>query len=468
MVAGGDPADAGARGPRPVREPVLLVLQLLGAAVAGFLLLIVAGRHNVRFDFTPEQTHTLAPPTREVAARVDRDVTITAFYSGQEPARRREMTDLLRLYADASPRLRVRILDLDRSPGLAKQLGVTKYNTGVIADGERRIPLGIVDEEEITGALIQLVEPVARPVYFTSGHGESDPFDVRERGGYSRIAKALESERYDVRPLAGIGITGVPADAGLVVVAGARADFAPAEVDALRRYVASGGSVILLLDPGTPAVLAAFLREYGMTLGDDLVVDERNALLGTDSLMPRVPYLNQAVFPRAPELPAVLAEAQSVALAEEPPTGMSAAYLASSSEESWAAVDRGRLAGETPTFNRDRDRRGPVPVAALARLAGPAGPGTGGAVVVVGDSDFASNLYLGVLGNRDLFLAIVGLLARRELHGTLRPARPGGALSPISLSTRQARLLFWGTVVMPPALAAVAGIVGAIRRRRFR
>ena len=45
-------------------------------------------------------------------------------------------------------------------------------------------------------------------------------------------------------------------------------------------------------------------------------------------------------------------------------------------------------------------------------------------LVVVGDSDFASNAYLGVAGNRDLFLNIVNWLAQQENLIAIRPRDP--------------------------------------------
>lgn len=445
-------------------QSLLFVLQMLGAATGGALLLVIASTHNVRWDLTPERSASLTAATRAVIERLEQDVTITVFYDSQALAARREMADLLGRYQLASPRVHTRLRDLDRSPGLAKQLGVSRYNTGVVA-GHRRIPLGLVDEEEITGALLRLVDPLERVVYFTVGHGEHDPSDAHERRGYSQVARTLEGEHYVVRRLESLGTSGVPGDAAVVVVGGPRRGFAPAELAALRRYVAGGGAAIFLLDPGTPAELAAFLEEYGLHVSDDVVVDERNSLLGTDSLMPRIPYFNQSVFPDPPQLPAILVEAQSVALRDEPPD-IERTYLGSAAEESWADSDRGSLGGDTPRFQRGEDHAGPIPVAALARPAHAVEQGRSGDVVVIGDADFVTNLYLGLVGNRDFFLATVDLLTRRELHGVLRPLPPGGSLSTVTLTARQGTVVFWTTVVAPPALVIAVGVLAALRRRR--
>ena len=105
------------------------------------------------------------------------------------------------------------------------------------------------------------------------------------------------------------------------------------------------------------------------------------------------------------------------------------------------------------------------PVAAVARVEGP--EGRTGRVVVIGDADVATNLYLNLLGNRDLLLAAAGLAGRREVFGGSRPAAlPGGTFSPLTLTAHEARHIFW-TAVVAPALALAAVALVMARRRRY-
>ena len=130
-----------------------------------------------------------------------------------------------------------------------------------------------------------------------------------------------------------------------------------------------------------------------------------------------------------------------------------------------ARVDRRSLGGGRVTFAPDRDRHGPLPVAALARTQGT--DERQGVVVVIGDADFVTNLHLNVLGNRDLLLATAELIARADPLAAARPpGPPGGTFSPLTLTAREARLVFWGVVVAPSALLAAVALAAA-RRRRF-
>jgi hypothetical protein len=369
------------------------------------------------------------------------------------------MADLLALYQEAQPRVRVRLLDLDRSPGVAKRLGVSAYNTAVVEAGARREPVRLVTEEDVTAALLAVAGTPPVITYFVVGHGEHDPRDRDERRGASEVARALATEGFQVRALE--GGARLPDDAGLVVLAGPTRDLRPAEVEALARHLAAGGHLLVLTDPGTPASVAAFLARYGLEPAGDLVVDERARLFGTDGLSARVAYVNQGLVPEPPEVQAMLPEAQSVRLVDV--AGIRADYLATTAETTWADVDRRTADAGASAFRPGTDRRGPLPVAALARVA--AGERGEGRLAVVGDADFVTNLYVGVLGNRDLFLTLAGLVARADPVAAARPvAAGGGVFSPLTLTAREARGIFWGGVVAPTTLLAATAF--ALARRR--
>ncbi len=435
------------------RPGVLLAVQLVLAAAILASLVALATRHPRRVDLTPDRRFTLSAHTRDVLRRIGGDVRIVAFTSSQSATSRQDAATLLGLYRDAAPGLEVRVLDLDRSPGFAQRLGVDAYDTAVVEAGERRARVDVLDEESVTAALLAVAGTPPVATYFLVGHGEHDPRDTDSRAGASEAARALATEGFRVGVLE--GAAAIPADAGLVVVAGPSRDLTGAEVDALGTWVARGGRALVLADPGAPPSVGELLRRFGVELGGDLVVDDRARLVGADGRSARVAYVNQSVVRDTPAVQALLPVAQSLRLIDAP--GVRADYLATTSETTWADVDR-RPEGD---FRPGIDRRGPLPVAALARV------GEAGRVVAVGDADFASNLHFGVLGNKDLLVTVAEVAARGEASGAARtPARPAGTFSPLALTAREARLVFWSVVVAPGvACAAMAALLA--RRRRW-
>jgi hypothetical protein len=434
------------------------------ALVVGILacVLLVAQRHPWRLDLTPERRFTPSPHTREVLDRLTTDVAITAFYSSQDTGMKQDLTDLLALYSDTSPRVQTHLLDLDRSPGAAERLGAHAYNVAVVEVGERRERVDLVNEENLTSTILRTAGTPPVPTDFVLGHGECDPSDDEKRGGVGTAAEALAADGFDVRTVEGAAT--LPSDAALVILAGPTRDLADAEVAALEAHVRHGGSLVVLADPPTPRTVAALVRTFGIELGDDVVVDEQGRLLGTDGLAARIAFLNQTLVPQAPEANAILPIAQSLRLVDAP--GVRTDYLAVTPESTWADVDRRVLAGKgETTFRPERDRRGPLPVAALARV--DAGGGREGRVVVVGDTDFATNLHVGVLGNRDFVLAVAELATRADAYTASRPpARSLSTFSSLALTAREARTVLWTASFLPALACAAVSLLVALRRRR--
>lgn len=448
-----------------MRHPLLhtVVQTVLVAAILGCLVLVVA-RQSWRLDLTPERRFTLSPHTHEVLDRLHAPVDVTIFFSSQEGEIRREMADLAGLYTDASPSVRVRLLDLDRSPGEAERLGVSNYNVAVIESrgdgGTRRERVDLVNEDAMTAALLKVAGVPSTIAYFVQGHGERNPNDEDERRGAGDAAAALVADGFVVRTLT--GAAHIPADAGLVVLAGPTRDFSTAEVDALDAWVRHGGRLLVLTDPGTPASLVELLGRFGVEPGADIVVDEQARLFGTDGLSARIALLNQAMVPDAPAANALLPLAQSLRLVDRP--GVDGDYLAVTSDATWADVDRRALANEPAVFRPGTDRHGPLPVAVVVDVAAP--EGRQGRVAVVGDADFVGNLHFNLVGNRDLLVMIAELVARDDaLTAARRPGPSRGTFSALALTQRDSRIVFWSAVVLPGTLLALAALVAARRRR---
>lgn len=439
------------------RPLTLLALQTL--AVLGILACVgvLAARFPARLDLTPDRRFTLSPHTLEVVERLHDDVRITLFYSSQQSDLRQDMGELLGLYDTASPRIDVHMLDLDRSPGAAEQLDVSSYNVAVVEAGGRREYVHLLNEDALTAALLRVAGMPAQTAYFVQGHGELDPTDDSDRSGATLAARALAADGFVVQRLPGAAT--IPPDASLVVLAGPTRELSDAEVDGLTSWVRGGGRLLVLVDPEAPVSVSTLLARFGIELGADVIVDEASRLYGTDGLSAGVAYMNQAIVAEPSAAQAMLPVAQSVRLVET--DGVAVDYLAMTGEATWADVDRRDTADGPQAFREGRDRRGPLPVGALARV------GSGeheGRVVVVGDADFASNVYLSMLGNRDLLVTAAELAAREEVLAAARPpTSPRGTLSPLQLTQAQSRIVFWGTVIAPAFLLAAAAVI--VRRR---
>jgi ABC-type uncharacterized transport system involved in gliding motility auxiliary subunit len=455
-----------------VRQTLLLVLQVVLAAVLFGLVLVLAERHNQRFDLTPTQSFVLSAESRQVAQGVQVPIRITIFYNSQEPGQRQQTEDLFQLFADASPNITYRLLDLDRSPALAKKYNIGSFNTGVMETDTEVRELKAADEEEITKGLLELTRREQRALCFLTGHGEHSPQDSGDRTGYSEVAKGLEKENFAIHSLDALPADGVPKDCTAVVIPGPSRDLMTGEADLLGRYLDGGGRILLMIDPEGPASVVGFLAHYGVRAGDDIVVDERNRFYGADSFMPRVPIFDEGTFRKNLDTAAVFSLARTVSPTGEEDHDISVALVALSSPDSWARIGGGLVPDGKVQFRREVDKPGPLPVAVMVTDARgvttrDGAAGRSGRMLVFGDSDFASNLYLNLLGNKDLFMSSIGVLAEdEELVAMRHKGLPHSSLSPVSLTARQGRLIFWIAVVVEPATFAALGMLITFRRQR--
>ena len=86
-------------------------------------------------------------------------------------------------------------------------------------------------------------------------------------------------------------------------------------------------------------------------------------------------------------------------------------------------------------------------------------------VVLIGDSDFANNVFWGVIGNSDFFLNAIAFLAEDESMITIRPRE--ALRDQIFLSERDGRLVVLICIILLPALSLGTGVAVIARRARL-
>src|SRR2546425_500136 len=237
-------------------------------------------------------------------------------------------------------------------------------------------------------------------------------------------------------------------------------------------------------DPFVRTELEPVIREYGVVLDDDIVIDEASHFWA-DVSAPAVSDYNRHQVTR--DLPLTFFPGvRSLSPTPERVPGTSVTPIVNSSKNSWGQTNRNRV-----EFNKDHDVPGPntlmvlalrrpvTPDSATAISFGPqesrsgvAKRGTKGApavvagrsrIAVVGDSDFATNSFFHIMGNGTLFLNTVNYLAAQENLIGIPPRTHD--LPRVNLTNRQMKGTFFLSVVLIPALLAVVGTAVWWRQR---
>ncbi len=508
--------------PSPVGRPRRALVEGstlgLGVVLATILVAMVnylASRHYARFDWTSSKVFTLSEKSQAVLDRVDRDIDAILFLVPNSPVDSQvfdQVSELLDRYEAANPRIRKRVIDPARDrlevTRLIEDFDIERAHAVVIAAGDDRRVLDGFDfveydysgaslgqppsvkafrgEQLITSAILELIEDEKPKVVFTSGHGEASIEATSEGSDPRALAAAadlLGRDNFALETWSSLGQATVPADSDLVVVAGPTDPFLPPEVETLSSYLDEGGRLLLLLDPMlqpdgalAPTGLESLLASRGLIMGPDLVIDPAQQLpvYGPETIF-TASYGSHPIIEPLVGRPVILSVARSVRRSSSVPAGTEVSELILTSPQAWAETDLSTL----PDVARDEDEAaGSLALGAAIAwpdralpaddvadgLPAPNGDERQTRIVVLGDSDFATDEQLYQGANSELLLGSFNWLIEREALVAIAAREP--QQMKLLLSASEVRTLYLLVLVVLPGAAIVAGIFVHVRRRR--
>jgi ABC-type uncharacterized transport system involved in gliding motility auxiliary subunit len=454
-----------------------------GASAALYSLLVVAllvglsylgVRHHHRWDLTESGAYTISPQSKKVIDSLKDKLVVTAFAEGgQNP----QLETLLDGYRYLSPgQVETRIVDPDKEPSLAEQMKITTVPSVHLQYGKESFVVTQPTEETVTNGIIRVTRSGKKLIYFTEGFGEPSIQNADDPKGFSEVKLALEQENYDVKPLLLPSVEQIPDDASAVVLAGPTRPLTDAAIAALDAYLKRGGHLLALVGPRPDSKadekLAAFLAQWGVKLGNDIVID-REVRLFEGPRLGVVPlsrtYGTHPITQGFKDF-TVFPQTSSVEPAAEGKKGLQATWLVKTSESSWAETDVGDVFAKGLATLDQTDRKGPVSiaVAVTANLkelgANPPEGVTDARLVVFGSSLFANNQQLEQSRlNGDLFLNAVGWLVGQEELVSIRSQSVRASRA--DLTPKQAAQVFYLSVFIIPELLIALGIWVWWRRR---
>ncbi len=469
----------------------LFTAAIVVAAVAVAVLANVAlVLHDGHLDLTREKIYTPSAAATRVVDELDREVSVTYFYHSRDPAGQRSR-DILRVLERRNPRLKLRAVDPDKEPTLARTGGIRIYNAAIIEAEGRRVLVQSTEDAEIALGIQRVLRERVITVCFIEGHGELpiDNFEFHTHlegvashshddassqmiempgHGAGRFRRALEAQGYDVRKLVTALRAHIPQECTVAAYASPRTGFLPAESAALRSYLENGGSALFLFDLGFELEpgLARLIADLGVRFEQEVVIDpllhyqsdpEIVAVTGYDP-HPITRSISLTFFPGVRPLSML-----------SPPGNVRTTPLLTSSRDSYTRpVEPVGSALAMPSLAGARSAQGP-PVAGR-RVLGAAVDGVleGGRrplrVVAIGDGDFASNSFFPYMANSEFLMSTVRWLSRED-RGPVVASRV--AVPPLILFTAtQARVVFALVVLLLPfGVVALGCFVWWWRRR---
>ena len=451
----------------PAARRVLLprLAWALGALALAIAAERLVGRAQLRADLTADARYTLAPATREALAALPGPLTAT-LYVDRGDNRARSTRLLLQTLASAGG-VEVRERDLDESAEDVERYGIESSNTVVLGLGERDEVVKRPTEGSLYEGLRRLVGEHGHVVYVARGEGEGD-IQRSDEAGFTGLAAALQTEGFVVRDFVTAGAAEIPDDASLLLVIGPQRPMRDDSLASIERFLARGGRLVAMLDPGFESGLEPLLARWGFELPDAVVVDPASGPIEGDPPGVNPIAFQFATHPATQGLDATrmvfFRKARPVLAARKPESDDELRAVVFASRRSWlapnaAGVQRG-AAPERPA--QIEENYWPLlSVGRYPRKLGERDVET--RIAVFGDSDFANNRSLRALYDLDLAMNTILWTAHREDRITLRPK----ALTPdqYPLTPQQSLDMLYGVGLLVPELCLVAAAWTWARRR---
>ncbi len=477
------------------------------ALVLAVLVNLLAARRYERWDLTSSGRFTLSPATLETLGKLGEPVRVIVILSKNDPLGL-SVHQLLEAYRAESTQLSVDTIDPDRDRAelfAAQQ----KYGllTGerdgrvvtdvviVVVRGDRRHFISASElvevepgeearakprlEHAITGALRAVSGGEVPRVCFTSGHGEHS-IDEGGEMGLAALRSRLEKNNYEVTSVFGDEEASASLDGCSLLVVAAPSQAVPKpRVEAMRRFVAEGGSALVVAGPIPDEADRDFAK-----LGLDELISlagvalERDFIFELDPAARSTGGQGETFYAQVEMHPATesIAGRTNVVLTaasglRDLGTATKPEVLLRTSERAFGMVDFFAWAqAPGPPRASDRDHPGPLTVAVAAELPKPASSKRehGPRVVVVSALNplFGGNWASADHRGTAAFVegSITWLAAHRRFLDI--PDKPSSSVG-LRLSEEAISSVFRFSVVALPTIVTIFGaLVYQARRRR--
>jgi ABC-type uncharacterized transport system involved in gliding motility auxiliary subunit len=435
--------------------------------IAFILILIVVNaivyQNPIQWDWTEGKQNTLAVETIDTLKALPAPVQAIGFFTSRSSKTSVESL-FTKMEAKSNGKFNYEFVDPETNPAKAQQYKISQDASVVLMLQGSQEVLTNPTEQEFTNAMVRLMNPGLRTVYFLTGHGERDIENSADKA-YTRARTVLESKNYTVKALNLLAENKIPDDALSIIIAGPTQPISSDEMTLLQAYMEAGKSIIvmedatLVSDTGktTNPLLDYLSSAWDISMQNDLIIDPSSSQVivaienayGSHSITEKLQSQNMvSFFPTARSLD-LKGSAQDVQTTS----------LVTTIDRSWGETDFAALQNNKVAFDPSADFAGPLSIAATSQNSK-----TNGRVVAFGDSDFASDIYFDQYGNGDLFINAVDWAAGQENMISLTTSK--------SIS-RQMRLLNSFTilvlafvfVILIPGLVIAAGIASWLVRR---
>ncbi len=422
--------------------------------VVGLLLWLSRDIH-LQFDWTHNHRNTLSEASRSLLATLDKPVQLTA-YARDTAGVRQNIAELVARYQKYKKDIVLEYVNPDTDPARVRAAGVRLDGELVVGYNGRTENLSQLSEEALTNTLVRLGRGGERWVIFVSGHGERSP-DRQSNFDLSSWAAQLAKRGLKTRSLALGGRNAIPQNTSVLVIASPRVKFLAGEVKQIEQYLARGGNLLWLAEPGPLQGLERIAEALGVELQRGVAVDPTSQSL-TGSAANFIVVTRYGTHPTVQGFELMTLFPEVAGLNVQPPEDWEQQVILDTTPDAW--LESGVSTGKV-RFDQGQDIHGPINIAvSLTRKQ----EGREQRVAVIGDGDFLSNTFLGNGGNLELGMNLVNWLGNDDAYINV-PLRTAPDMSLTLARSAQIAIVFGFLVLLPVGLL-ISGVSIWWRRRK--
>jgi ABC-type uncharacterized transport system involved in gliding motility auxiliary subunit len=434
-----------------IQKFIFLFLFLSGIGMLAW----ISNHYSYQFDLTANKRHSLSSSSVDLLNVLDKSVIVHAYTT--EDVTKQAIREIIGRYQRIKADFNLRLLNPDIDIDQAQKDGIVmnKPFAFVIYYNNRMEHINSLSEQAISNALLRLNRRDNQQVVFLSGHGERD-IDGTDKRAYTNLFQQLTEKGFNLQTV-NLLENSLPGNTRLLVIAAPVHVYLDGEIEQLKTFINNGGNLLWLVDPGKLQGLDKFATSLGLQLQDGVIVDNNADLRRTlniqhPAIIPVTEYFPHLItqtiqyntlFP--------LARGISPLTNETTVNNWQAEVLFNSPGKSWSEASG--LTEEMVFDSATGDIAGPITIAvALHRETKQSGSQR---IVVVGDSDFLSNTYIGAGANLNLGLNIFNWLIGDDdfISVEVKPSPD----TKLELNNTQLMIIAFGFFLIIPLLLLITG-----------
>ena len=281
---------------RPVRFLTAVTAVVIVIAIVVVMLLQALPSHILEFDMTKNDLYKVSGITTQMLRDLKDPIDVLVFTD--ESTADQHFVKFMEKYDALSPKVSVTFIDPQKNPSAlteyeaeANTVQVRNSASGAVSsfkvagfDGQDAAavlydysayymygslsPTSFDAEGRLAGAINAVTGGQQYTICFMSGHGES--------AAPTSITTMLDKANYLQYSLELLSAGSVPEDCDLLVCNAPTSDLSVDELDILKRWLADGGKMFLVLDQNTLTNFSALLKVYGIQTEQGYLADPAN------------------------------------------------------------------------------------------------------------------------------------------------------------------------------------------------